>query len=130
MLEIRAFCRLWKLLVCRSSHVAAYLNQDGFHGEVPLPNTQGRELAKVNLASPLIDAWEIDFADESDFGWAVGVVGAAMYLERVDAILMNTVRWSQYRAVPIGHEEVVAFVEAVRTSLGAQTLLALLQLLQ
>lgn len=41
------------------------------------------------LSGPLVDAREVDLGCEGDLGGYVGVVGAAVNLEAVDAVLVD-----------------------------------------
>ena len=50
-LKGRALWRLGQLLVVGQGHVSAKLDQDGLHGEVPLPLREAWELGCVDLES-------------------------------------------------------------------------------
>lgn len=45
------------------------------------------------LACLLLYTWNIDFADEGDFWWLVGVVGSALDLDRVDAVFVHALSY-------------------------------------
>lgn len=48
-LEVRALRRLRQLLVGRRRHVSPYLDENGLHGEVALPDANAWELREVDL---------------------------------------------------------------------------------
>jgi hypothetical protein len=88
------------------------------------------------LSVPLINAWQVDLADEGDLRRRVGILRSADDLEGVYAVLVRAlylpvlsplssllpsvlpsdsthVRWSEDGAVPVRHEQVIAFVQTV-----------------
>lgn len=85
----RTFRRLRELLVVRQGHVPSQLDQDRFHIEIAFPLLQARQLGRVNLASPLIDARYVDFGHKGHDGRLVGVAVAAVDLEGVYAVLVD-----------------------------------------
>lgn len=83
------------------------VDQDSLHSVFPLPLSQTWELGRVDLekyksAKPRIyvqyeadlaiswvDAGQVDLADKLDRWWLVGVVIAAMHLQRVNPVLVH-----------------------------------------
>jgi hypothetical protein len=55
----------------------------------------GFSLSLAYFAIARVDAGEVDFADESHVGRGVGVLGAAVDFERVDAVLVDALSYHQ-----------------------------------
>jgi len=129
-LKRRTLRRLRELLVLRERHVPPQFNQDGLHGKISLPLNQARQLRRIDLAGHRVDAWEIDSREKGNIWRDIGVIVTTVDLEAVYAVLVGAVRRAQYSTVPVGHQQVVAILQADRASLCSEALLALLQLLQ
>lgn len=84
-----ALLRLRQLLVRRVSHVAAQLDKHRLHGHIAVPALQAWQLGRVDGSVGLVDAWQVDLGDELDGGWLVGVLGAAVHLEGVNAVFVD-----------------------------------------
>lgn len=112
-----------------SSHVSSQFDQDSLDSIVALPLAQTGEDAAEYKAS-VVDTGQDDLCSESDLRGAVGVFGAASDFNAVDAVLVYGMGRAQDGAVPVGHEKIIGILETVAASLGAETLLALLELLQ
>lgn len=84
----RTLCRLGKFLVSWQGHVATQLYQDGLHRVLSLPLRHARKSCWVNLACLLINARQIDLAEEVNNWRGVWVSVAAVDLDRVYSILM------------------------------------------
>lgn len=67
----------------------AKLNQNRLHGVVALPLSQARQLGRVDLAVPWVDAGQVDLGDELDLWWLVWVLVAAVHLQGVDSVLVD-----------------------------------------
>lgn len=65
------------------------LDEDRLHGVVALPLGQARQLLGVDGAVARVDAGQVDLADELDDRGLVGVLGAAVHLDAVDAVLVD-----------------------------------------
>jgi len=92
---------LGELLIRGVGHETAELDKDRFHGVVTAPVCETGELGWIDDTVPWADAREVDFGYELDGGWLVGVLVAAVHLQRVDAVLMNTVRRAEDGTVPV-----------------------------
>lgn len=114
----------------RMSHVSPQLNKHRLHCHIAVPALEAGQLGWVDEAVAGVNTWEVDFGDELDGGWLVGVLVATVHFEGVDAVFVDRVRRAQNGAVPVGHQEVIALCETIGTRLSPETLLTLLQLLQ
>jgi len=76
----RALRRLRKFLVGRVGHVSSKLNQDRLHCVIPAPVGKARKLGWIDHAIPWVDTREVDFVNELDSGWLVGVLITAVHL--------------------------------------------------
>jgi len=65
-----------------------------------------------------------------DRRWLVWITVAALYLQRVDPVLVYRVAWTDDGAVPVGHEDIIAIFETVRARSIANALLALFEFLE
>lgn len=84
-----ALRRLRQLLVARVGHVLPELDQDRLHGELALPLREAGQLGRVHRAVALVDARQVHLAHELDLRRLIGVVRAAVHLDRVDAVLVD-----------------------------------------
>jgi hypothetical protein len=89
----------------------------------------------TNHAISWVNARQVDFADELDGGWLIGILVAAVHLEGVDSILVDALKKhlsasalskrsvrayvgrTKYCAIPVGHQQVISLCEAVGTCL-------------
>jgi hypothetical protein len=80
-----------------------------------------------------IDTWDVDFRDELYGWWLIWILGATVYVDAVDAILVYTLRqlllalhthsyirammaymWrSEDCAIPVGHHQIVAIRQTI-----------------
>jgi len=65
------------------------LDEDGLDAVVPVPVGEDGQLARVDFAVGLRDEGEVDARDELDRGRPVGVIVIAVYLERIDPVLVH-----------------------------------------
>ena len=65
------------------------LDEDRLHGVVALPLREAWQLLGVDGAVARVHAGQVDLADELDGGGLVGVLGAAVHLDAVDAVLVD-----------------------------------------
>lgn len=68
------------------------LNQDGLHGKVPLPLANARQLCEIDFAISLVHTRDVDLGHEGYFWGCVWVVGSAVDLQAVYAILVCALR--------------------------------------
>lgn len=87
-----ALGRLRKLLALTAAHVSPEFNENRLHGVFTLPVGEARQLGGIDDTVSLVDAWEVDHADELDRGWLVGVVLAAVHLYGVDSVLVHALQ--------------------------------------
>lgn len=94
---------------------------------------EGRQFGRVDFAIRLVHEREVHFGDELYLWGTVGVLFSACDLQRVDAVLecglpsirAISFRWREVvnthmagthdRAVPVGHQDIVAVLQPVRT---------------
>lgn len=125
----------------RMSHVSPQLNKHRLHCHIAVPALEAGQLGWVDEAVAGVNTWEVDFGDELDGGWLVGVLVATVHFEGVDAVFVDrlekervnfgpypwlegeeedgetNVRRAQNGAVPVGHQEVIALCETIGTRL-------------
>ena len=65
------------------------LDEDRLDAVVPVPVGEDGQLARFDLAVRLRDEGEVDARDELDRGRTVGVIFIAVYLERIDPVLVH-----------------------------------------
>jgi hypothetical protein len=129
-------------------YALSHLHKDRLQAIVSIPIGQDCDLGWIDLAVHLTHERQVYAGQELDSGWPLRVGLPASDLEGVDAVLvyslpmihescerqatgMSThVSRANDRPVPIGHEHVVAVLEAVRARAIADALLALLELLE
>jgi len=80
----------------------------------PGPVAQDGHGVVVQLAVVIADAGEVDLADKVDGRGFSGIVGAALHLELVDAVLVIAMGRPPNGAPPVRHEDVLGVLEAVR----------------
>jgi hypothetical protein len=66
------------------------LDQNRLHCVVPAPVGKARKLGWVDHAISWVHTRKVDLVDELDSRWLVGVLIAAVHLERVDPVFVNT----------------------------------------
>ena len=66
------------------------LNQNRLHSVIPTPVGKTRKLGWVHYAISWVNARKVDFVDELDGWWLVRILIAAVHLQGVDSILMDT----------------------------------------
>jgi len=71
------------------SYIPSKLNQNRLHSIIATPVCEARKLGRIDYAVSWVDAGKVDFIDELDGGWLIGVLISAMHLEGVDSVLMN-----------------------------------------
>ena len=81
----------WGAVPCSRTwiYTPSQLDQNRLHGILPLPLCETRKLARVDKAVTGVYAGEVDLADELDGRGLVGVLGAAVHLDAVDAVLVD-----------------------------------------
>jgi hypothetical protein len=67
----------------------ADFDKDSLDALVAIPIGENRQLGRVDFTVDLRDEREVDARDELDHRWLIRVVIAAVYLERVDTILVH-----------------------------------------
>lgn len=63
-------------------------------GSNAVPVAQNGDGILVHPTVARVHAWEVDLADEVDLGRLLGVVGAALHLELVDAVLVVSLSYA------------------------------------
>jgi len=96
-----ALRRLREFLVGGVGHISSKLNQNRLHSIIPTPVCEARQLGRIDYAVSWVDAGKVDFIDELDGGWLIGVLISAMHLEGVDSVLMNAVGRTKNCAIPV-----------------------------
>lgn len=95
------------------SHVSPQLNQDSLHGVVTLPLSETGKFGWVDLSGALVDTGNVDSRDELNGGRIIGVVGAAVNVDTVYAVLMDAVRGAENSSVPVAHHVVLTISKTV-----------------
>ena len=80
---------VWPFISSRKLDVPSQLNKNRLHGVLPLPLGKAGQLVGVDHAVVGVDARKVDLADELDCRRLIGVVGTAVHLYAVDAVLVD-----------------------------------------
>ena len=73
----------------KSENEPTDLDEDGFDAAVPIPLGEDGQLARVDFAVGLRNKGKVDARDELDRERPVGVTLIAVYLERIDPVLVH-----------------------------------------
>jgi len=121
----RSFWWLRELLVRRVGHESSEFNQYSLHSHISSPVRKAGQFGRVDNTISWANARKVDFADELDSGWLVRILIAAVHLQGVNSILMDTMWRTKNSAIPVRHQEVISFCESIGACLSTKSLLAL-----
>jgi hypothetical protein len=65
------------------------LNQNRLHCLISGPVGKARQFGWVDHTVPGVDTWEVDFADELDRRWLIGIRITTVHLQRVNSVFVD-----------------------------------------
>jgi len=80
---------LWLFLLQHDAGIPSQLYEDSLHGVLTLPLGETGQLVRVDDAVGWVDTGQVDLADELDRRRLVRVLGTAVHLDTVDAVLVD-----------------------------------------